>query len=193
MASTTKYLKDKDFSISFLLIQFILFEITIVFVIIPFKLILQETTTETEILCKRKHCSPESFCASGKFECGTYLQPRTKIFIQYFCKTILDIVSLSGIFLILEDLQQIFKIFGLSGNFPDCMDNFHFIYKLFGLSETFQFIWKVSRLSGGFLANLKRKFPDCLRSFEIVWKVSNSFGKFSLYVESFWIELKISS
>ena len=75
-------------------------------------------------------------------------------------------------------VQHFQNILNLSRNFPDYL-------------ESFRFIWKVYGLSGKFPAYLK-SFPDCLESFRYICKVPSLSGKFPVYLESLWIIWKVS-
>ena len=96
----------------------------------------------------RRHCRPESFCASGKF-------------LRVFTKLDININLRVNNFLhfpeCLESFSTVWKVSGKSGKFPESM-------------ESFRRVWKVSGQSG--------KFPDSLESFQTVWKLSRQFGKF---------------
>ena len=59
----------------------------------------------------------------------------------------------------------------MSGNFPDCQ-------------ETFQAVWKFSRLNGN--------FPDWLETFQPVWKLSSLSGNFPDSPETFQTLQKLS-
>ena len=88
-----------------------------------------------------------------------------------------------------EIAQCIWNFSGLSGRFPTKPKAFRLLGKLSrlsgnlqGFSGSFQFIWKLSSLSWGFLANLIR----------FVWKVESSPGKFTDEVEYFQLICQLS-
>jgi len=84
----------------------------------------------------------------------------------------------------LESFQMVRKLFTPSGNFPHCQENFQTIWKLSGPTgnlldhlETFQTIWKLFRPFGN--------FPDRLKTFQTDWKVSRLSGNFPNCLETF--------
>ena len=103
-----------------------------------------------------------------------------------------------------ETFHNVIKICRLSGNFPDRQENFQTVlsnhletFKTDCL-ETFQTIWKLSRLSITFQTTwkvpiLSENFPPCLETFSTVRKVFRVSGNFPDRLENFQIFLKLSS
>ena len=110
----------------------------------------------------REHCSPESFCASGKF-------------VRVEC-----------------NCQYIRKTTGLSGNFPDCLEIFQMVLKPSRLSGNYHYKnkWSLGTSfdSGGFpvVCKLSGNFLDCVQTFR---KLS---GNFLDYLQNFQIVCKLS-
>ena len=98
----------------------------------------------------RRHCQPESFCASGKF-----LRVFTKLPIKCSLNINLRVNKCGKFQDSLESFRKVWKFPRRSRKFPS------------GL-ESFPRVWKLSERS--------RKFPDRVESFRTVWKLSSQFG-----------------
>ena len=134
-------------------------------------------------LSARRHCRPESFCASGKFLRASTKLVRNQVKTSFW--TVWKISRQSGNMTNnMESFQTVWKLSGNSEKFSVSLESFWTIRKIFGQSgefpdslKGFRTVWKYAGHSG--------KFPDGLLSFRRIWKVVGRSGRFPTNLESF--------
>ena len=139
----------------------------------------------------RRHCRPESFCASGKFLRVSTKLVRNQVKTSFW--TVWKISRQSGNMTNnMESFQTVWKLSGNSKKFSVSLESFWTIRKIFGQSgefpdslKGFRTVWKYAGHSG--------KFPDGLLSFRRIWKVVGRSGRFPTNLESFWTVRKLSA
>ena len=94
----------------------------------------------------------------------------------------------------LESFQTVHKLFTLFGNFPHCQDFFYYLETFqtnWKPSGNFPAVWKLFRTSGNFPDRLET-FTDRLETFRILWKVSRVSRNFPDCLETFQTVWKLS-